>query len=66
MNWYNVEIPFDSAQAIDKANAFKLWLRENGIRFEASGCHPKLHFEIYAHEEQLNAINNALDEIVWC
>lgn len=65
MKWYNVEIPYNTRETIKRADNFKFWLSENGFKFEPSACGDMVHFEIYANENDLQAINNALDTIVW-
>ena len=66
MKGYNVELPYNTEDAIKKADNFKLWLKENGYKYEPSACFNMVHIEILASENDLDKINNALDEIVWC
>ena len=67
--WYNVEIPYYSRETIERANNFKAWLHDNCIKFETSGLSSGslqfVHFEVYASENDLKRINNALDDLVW-
>ena len=65
MKWYNVEIPYNTREAIKRADNFKFWLSENGFKCEPSACFEGVHFEILASENDLPKINNALDKIVW-
>lgn len=65
MNWYNVEIPYNTRNAITRADNFRMWLYENGFKHEPSSAGDMVHFEIYASKNDLPKINKALDEIVW-
>ena len=65
MKWYNVELPYNTKDAIKKADNFKNWLKENGYKYEPSSCYNMVHIEILASENDLDKINNALDMIVW-
>lgn len=65
MKWYNVELSYNTKTAIKRAENFKLWLYENGYKHETSACGDMVHIEVYASPKNLDAINNALDKIVW-
>lgn len=64
--YYNVEIPANTKTMIVRNENFKSWLYNNNIKFETSGCFECIHYEIYSHNKfEFDAINNALDTIVW-
>ena len=65
MKWYNVEIPAKTKEQMERLENFKWWLYCNHYQYETSGCFEMVHFEIFASENDLIIINNALDEIVW-
>lgn len=65
MKWYNVEIPYNTRNAIARADNFKMWMDENVFKYETSAAGYMVHFEICANENDLPKINKALDEIVW-
>lgn len=65
MKWYNVEIPYNTKESINRADNFKFWLHENGIKFENSACGNMVHFEVFLDSKDLQKVNNALDKIVW-
>ena len=45
--WYNIELKLLSAEVL------KEYLRNNGIRFETSGCFDLVHFEIFVTSEKI-------------
>jgi len=45
--WYNIELKLLSAEVL------KEYLRNNGIRFESSGCFDLIHFEIFVTSQQI-------------
>lgn len=63
--WYNVELPYNTKEAIKRVDNFKFWLDENGFKCEPSGCYNMVHLEVLATETDLPKINKALDDIVW-
>ena len=65
MKWYNVEIPYNTRETIKRADNFRTWLYNHNFKHEPSACGELVHFEIYASENDVQAINNALDTIVW-
>lgn len=65
MKWYNVEIPYNTAEYIRRVNAFREYLYNNDIKHETSAAENMVHFEILLSAEMLESVNNALDEIVW-
>lgn len=65
MEWYNVEIPYNTKEDMQKAENFKNYLHENGFYFEPSACGTMVHFEIKADPKDLDKLNKALDKIVW-
>ena len=65
MKWYNVEIPYNTREYINRTNAFREWLMNHHIKHETSGVDEYVHFEIYASENMIPMVNNALDTLVW-
>lgn len=65
VKWYDVEIPYTTAEDIKRANNFNCWLHDFNIKHENSACGNMVHIEIFASENDLYRINKALDEIVW-
>lgn len=65
MKWYNVEIPYNTSEAIRRAEKFKAWLNDVSLQYEASSAGNLLHFEIFAEESHVKVINEALDCIVY-
>lgn len=63
--WYNVEIPYNTREAIKRADAFKNWLHENDFTFEPSAAGNMVHFEILMNAADVQKVNAALDKIVW-
>lgn len=63
--WYNVEIPYTTREDIRRAEAYKAWLTDNGIRFESSSAGNMLHFETLLDPEGVKRTNAALDDLVW-
>ena len=58
MKWYNVEL-----QKGKQADAFRCYLKTNGIRYESSETDNMIHFEVYTDEIHLPYINSKLDSI---
>ncbi len=53
--WYNVELNVISAEIL------KDYLRDNGIKFESSGCYNLVHIEMFiASQEMYDRINSYL------
>lgn len=65
MKWYNVEIPYNTREFINRANSFREWLVIHHFKHETSAVGNWVHFEIYASENMVSMINNALDTLVW-
>ena len=65
MKWYNVELPYNTREAIRRADNFKSWLNDNGYKHETSGAGDHVHFEVLLSVDDLEAVNGALDCIVW-
>lgn len=65
MKWYNVEIPYNTRESIAKVNTFREWLVNHHFKHETSGASDWVHFEIYAGENMVSMINQALDTLVW-
>lgn len=65
MKWYNVEIPYNTKEAIKRADNFRAWLYDNNIKCEPSACGNMVHFEILLNDTDVSKVNNALDKIVW-
>ena len=63
--WYNVEIPYYSAESISRADSFKNWLHDNDFTFEPSAAGNMVHFEVLMNAADVAKVNNALDKIVW-
>ena len=53
--WLNTEL---TKSEWEKTRVF---LKENAIRYEASGCGSMVHIEIYANAEETDMINSFLD-----
>lgn len=45
----------------DKAEALKVFLKQNNIYFEPSACYNLIHFEIKLNEVELDKVNKFLD-----
>ena len=56
--WYSVELTLDNAEI------FREYLRENGIKFEPSGCYNLVHFECYMTNEERKAANKFILEVI--
>ena len=54
--WYSFETLFRTLK-----DELRKYLKESHIKYELSGCFDGWHFEIYASEEEVNAINEWLD-----
>lgn len=65
MKWYNVELPYNTRNMINRVDAFKWWLTESGFKYETSAVNDYVHFEVLASEKDLPKINKALDGLVW-
>lgn len=65
MKWYNVEIPYNTREYINRTNAFREWLVNHHFKHETSGAGEYVHFEVYASESMVSMINQALDTLVW-
>ena len=55
--WVNVELE------TNEADAFGSYLKENGFRYERSGCYNLIHFEIFATSNEVDLLNNVLNSI---
>ena len=65
MKWYNVEIPYNTREAIRRAENFKVWLTDAFVKYEVSAAGDFLHFEIFTDEQHVRFINKALDNLVF-
>ena len=65
MKWYSVEIPYNTADNIKRADAFRNCLYDNDIKHEPSACGNMVHFEILLSPDDVQKVNKALDTIVW-
>ena len=65
MKWRNVEIPYNTREAIRRAKNFKSWLDGALVKYEVSAAGDFLHFEIFTDEQHVRFINKALDNIVF-
>ena len=63
--WYNVEIQYNTREAIKRACNFKNALHEMCIKFEASAAGENIHFEILLEEKQVRTVNGLLDQIIF-
>ena len=52
--YYSVEL------SNEKAEALKVFLKQNNIYFEPSACYNLIHFEIELNEIELDKVNNFL------
>ena len=55
--YYNAEL------TPEKAEALKVFLKDNNIYFEPSACYNLIHFEVLATPEELQKINAFLETI---
>ena len=61
MRLYSVEIPWNH-----RAEGFTRWLKIHKVDFEASSIEGGfVHYSIWVDPSQVDAVNSALDEIVW-
>lgn len=65
MKWYNVEIPYNTREYIKRVNSFREWLMNYHIKHETSSAGKYVHFEVFASENMIPMINQALDTLVW-
>lgn len=65
MKQYNVEIPYNTREYTNRTSAFREWLMNHHFKHEISGAGDWVHFEIYASENMVPTLNNALDTLVW-
>ena len=56
--WKNVEIVKG-----DGAEKFRIFLKENGYKYEPSSCFDYIHFEIYCDKEETMKINDFLGSL---
>jgi hypothetical protein len=63
--WYNIELPYNNDNAINKVHDFKKWLVKNNYKYEASISGTYNHIEILLSINDLSKVNNALDAMVW-
>ena len=56
-HWLSTELPKDMAWN------FKVWLRDNGIKFEPSEADNLIHFEVYVSEDEAKRANDFIDSI---
>lgn len=62
MKYYNFDTMFTSLK-----NDLFIFLHENNIYFEMSGCGGGWHFEIQAEPGEVEKINSFLDSVtIWC
>lgn len=58
--WYNIELEPEY-----EAPTFRKWLKEEGIKYEASGAGELVHFEVYMDVNEKADANEFLQENVW-
>ena len=63
--YYNIELAYNTREAIDRVNNFRTWLYDNNIKHETSSVGDFVHFEILLSDDEVEEVNNALDNIVW-
>ena len=63
--YYNIELAYNTREAIDRVNNFRTWLYDNDIKHETSAAGDFVHFEILLSADEVARVNNALDDIVW-
>ena len=57
---YSIVIPHD------RSEAFTRWLKSHKVDFETSSIEGGfVHYSIWIDSSQVDAVNSALDEIVW-
>lgn len=56
--WCNVELPREDAEL------FKRYLRKHNIKFEPSEAYSLIHFECLMTEEEFDAANDWIDQIL--
>ena len=54
--WYNFETAF-----VTLADSLSAYLKRNGIYYERSGAFANYHFEIFADDKEVIAVNAFLD-----
>jgi len=45
------------------ADKFRVFLKENGIKYEASGCFNLIHFQVHVNDTETNNIDAFLETI---
>lgn len=56
--WYNFETRF-----VTLRDSLRKYLKDNHIKYELSGAGSYYHFEIYANNMEVEAINSFIDSI---
>ena len=56
--WYNIDLIND-----DDIIALRMYLRDNGIKYETSGNYNMTHFEIYCDAEMAVKIDDYINSI---
>ena len=54
--WYNFETSF-----VSLADRLSVFLKRRGIYYERSGAYSNYHFEIFANDKEVIAVNAFLD-----
>lgn len=54
--WYSIDM------TKEKAEKFKLYLRDHDIQFEPSECYNLIHFECFMTEKELDLANEWLEK----
>lgn len=65
MKWYNVEIPYNTREYRDRTWDFREWLINNHIEYSMCGAYDNAYIEVFASENMIPMINQALDTLVW-
>lgn len=66
MKWYNIELNLETREMLRRAEAFKEWLYDSGVKFEVSAVGKSwVHFELLLGPDSIEIVNEALDQIVW-
>lgn len=63
--WYNLDLPYNTKEAIRRVEVYREWLINNGYQFEASACGDMVHLEVLMPIEDVPKANEALDRLVW-
>ena len=49
--------------SLDDYIAFRVYLKNHGMKFETSGCEAGVHIEVWADADEISAANDFLDTL---